>query len=148
MEQRLNRKTTSRKRWLVEWCVYFGFAWLAFSGFVRMTDAIINWYWYTLSGIQPGPLYLVISGGVWGLFGLLALVWLWFGLAWSKRVASGAAVFITLTFWLDRLLIGKQAMANHTFPAVLTLLGLVYVGLVLRPWEETLTKKELKDDKK
>jgi hypothetical protein len=148
MEPRLKKKTAPRKRSLAVWIIYLGFAWLAFSGFVRMIDSIISWYWYTMAGIQPGPLYLAISGGLWGLCGLFALVWLWFGGARGRKAASAAAVFYAVTFWLDRLLVSRLAASNHTFPALLTLLGLAYILLVLRPWEKTADKMEPSNDKK
>jgi hypothetical protein len=150
MEQRLKRKGMPRKHSLALWIVYLGFAWLAFSGLVRMIDSIVNWYWYTFAGIRPGPWYLTISGGLWGVSGLAALIWLLFALPQHRRVAVGIAVFYSLTYWLDRLFASQQkvGLANSAFPVLLTILGLVFIFLALRPWHEIKGDKEHLNDKK
>ena len=125
-----------RKRTLALWLIYFGFALFSFSGFTRMGDSILNWYWLNFAGVHPGPWYLVTSGGLWGVTGLAALVWLWFSLPWHRQVGAGVALFYGLSFWMDRLFVGKLegGLSNSGFSTLLTFLGLAAVFLVLRPW--------------
>ena len=131
-EQHVNR----RKRNLAYWMVYVGFLLLSLAGFLRMVNSILNWYWLNFAGIRPDPGYLVISGGLWGLAGLAALIWLWFAFPWHRQVGAGAALFLGLSYWIDRLFIGNPegGLPNSTFSAILTVVGLVVVFFVLRPW--------------
>lgn len=137
MEPRLQIDTRRRKHTLASWTVLIGFALFSFWGFVRLVDSVMNWYWYTFAGIQPGPWYLAASGGLWGICGLLALIWLFFALPHWRQVASGAALLYALSCWLDRLLVSKVngGLSNGMLPALVTLLCIGYVIAVLRPWE-------------
>ncbi len=92
-EQPVNRIPAPRKRNLALWMLTLGFLLLSFAGFLRMVNSILNWYWLNFAGIRPGPGYLVISGGLWGLAGLAALIWLWFAFPWHRQVGAGAALF-------------------------------------------------------
>lgn len=135
-EQHMHKKTAPHKRNLALWMVYVGFILLCLAGFLRLQNSILNWYWLNFAGVRPGPWYLAFSGGLWGLVGLAALIWLWFTLPWHRQVGAGAALFFGLSYWIDRLFIGNPqgSLPNFTFSAILTLLGLVFVFFVLRPW--------------
>jgi hypothetical protein len=150
MEQQLNKRTAPCSHRLALWIIYLGFAWLAFSGFVRMMDSFVNWYWYGYVRISPGPWYLAVSGGLWGLSGLLALVWLLFSFPWRRQIAAGAALFYGLTYWIDRLFVNNRegALPNSPFAILLTFLGLGIVFLVLQPWNDLWVKKERHNDQK
>jgi hypothetical protein len=153
MENRLNKdlsprqetnqafvSPTRRSCWvsLPRWFLWFGFALFALFGWVRMLYAILDWYWLDFSGIRPGPLYLVITGGLWGLVALAALIWIVLRRPWYRLVGLGAALFLALTYWIDRLFISTSpgGSSNTLFAALLTLLLLAYVALVLRPFTE------------
>jgi hypothetical protein len=150
MERRVKKKTAALPRGLARWILYLGFAWLAFAGCVRLIESVDNWYWYTFTGIQPGPWYLAASGGLWGAAGLVALAWLIFDLPRRRQVALWAAFFFAISYWLDRLLVGRPSgdALNNAFPALVTILGLGFALLTLRPWDERKRGKELQDDKK
>lgn len=100
-----------------------------------MLASILDWYWLDQAGITPGPLYLTISGAVWGLAGLAALVWLLFRLPWYRLVALGVALFIALTYWIDRLFVAQNPQ-NLVFAAGFTLFCLAFAILVLKPMPE------------
>lgn len=131
-------KTSSCLAALPRWVLWLGFALFSLTGWTRMIYAIINWYWLNFVGIRFGPLYQVISGGLWGLVGLAALAWVILRRPWYRLVGAGAALFIALTYWLDRLvvIISPDSGANAAFAVGLTVFALAFVLLVLRPFGE------------
>jgi hypothetical protein len=100
-----------------------------------MVNAITNWYWLDFAQIRPGPLYLAVTGGLWGLAGLVALVWIVLRRPGFPLVGCGAALLFALTYWVDRLFISTHpdGTGNTPFAILLTLILLAYVILVLRP---------------
>ncbi len=118
--------------------LWAGFAYVALSGWVRLVTAITDWYWLNFAQIKPGPLYLAITGGLWGLAGMAALVWMILRLPGYRLVGLGAALFMALTYWIDRLFISTNpaGAGNTPFAILLTLLLLAYTALALRPLQE------------
>ena len=58
------------------------------------------------------------------------------------RLAGGAALVLALTYWADRLWVRQpDALSNGWFALGLTLVGLIYTGLVL--WAALVELKEL-----
>jgi hypothetical protein len=132
------------------WVLMAGFALLAAAGAVRMVNSIANWYWLTFAGVNPGPLYLVITGVLWVAAGLAGLTWLGFGLRYDRLVATGAAFFIALTYWIDRILVAniESRAGNTLFAALMTLLFLSFVLFLLRPWQEAIGTRGKKNGEK
>ncbi len=118
---------------LQRWVLWIGFAYLTITGWVRMVAAIVDWYWLNLTKMSPGPLYLAISGGLWGLVGLVALFWIVLRRPAYRLVGAAAALFFALTYWIDRLFISTSPSGNTPFAILLTFFLLLYVFLVLRP---------------
>ncbi len=131
-------ETGRASRWaaLRRWFLWIGYAYLALSGWVRMAEAIGSWGWLQFAGLRPGPLYLAITGGLWGVTGLVALVWMVLRRPGYHLVGSGAALLFALTYWADRLFVATPTGAggNTIFAVLITLLGLAYVALMLRPF--------------
>lgn len=130
-----NPSLQPRKYNLTFWVMWLGYLYVCASGWMRVLDAITDWYWLNLAGVTPGPLYLVISGAAWGLAGLAALLWLFFQWPWHRLVGLGAALFFALTYWLDRLFVAQNPQ-NLAFAAGFTLILLLYVFGVTRPEPE------------
>lgn len=132
----MDQKNRKHRRSLAYWTLLAGFFLVTAAGTARMIASISNWYWLNFAGVQPGPLYLVITGGVWALIGLEALIWLWFRLPRNRVVATGLALLLAATYWLDRLLVRnpETGLQNTGFVIGLTLLGMMFVVAVLRPW--------------
>jgi hypothetical protein len=130
------RERTSCWAALRRWILWIGYAFLAASGWVRMVSSIESWYWLNFAGVRPGPLYLAITGGVWGGVGLVALVWMALRRPWYRLVGMAAALVFALTYWIDRLLFVRPGGSNAPFAVLVTLLGLAYAVLMLRPLEE------------
>ncbi len=123
---------------LPRWLLYLGFALFGLAGLARMVYSITNWYWLNFVGIRLGPLYTAITGGLWGIVGLGALMWIILSRPWYRLVGSAAALFFALSYWADRLfaMIPPPGGNNTIFAATLTLFGLAYVFLALRPLDE------------
>jgi hypothetical protein len=123
---------------LAEWLLIIGFGLLSLGGWQRLAVSLSSWYWLTSAGVTPGPAYLAVSGGLWGLIGLLGLVWFLLRARAYRWVILAAALVYAATYWLDRLLISRAdgLGANLVFASVATLVGLLYTALVLRPWRK------------
>ena len=127
--------STRRGRPFWTWVVFFGYALISIAGWVRMIGALVDWDWLSFAGVWPGPLYLAATGGLWGVAGMAAVIWLWLRREWARKAAFGVALFLAITFWADRLLTTSLNPYgnNNLFAAIMTLLGLVFVWIVLQP---------------
>ena len=127
-----------KRRPLAEWLLIIGFGLLSLGGWQRLAVSLSSWYWLTSAGVMPGPAYLAVSGGLWGLIGFLGLVWFMLRARAYRWVILAAALVYAATYWLDRLLISRAdgLGANLVFAIAATLLGLLYTALVLRPWRK------------
>ncbi len=88
----------------------------------RLVQAIL--YWDELNGLvlRVHPLYLIVTGLVFGAAGLPMIWGLWLGRAWVVRrfqIFLGALVFY---YWLDRIFLtaSKAAQGNWPFAAAIT----------------------------
>lgn len=133
----------SRWRSLQRAVLWLGFACIATAGWVRLVTAVNNWYWLDFAKLNPGPLYLAITGGLWGVTALAALLWMVPRRPGSRIVGLSAAVFFALTYWIDRLFISThpEGAGNTPFAIFLTIFLLAYVYLVLRPNLRSLAQK-------
>lgn len=100
-----------------------------------MADTIARWDWLKFAGVLPGPLYLAITGGLWGIAGILAAVWLLRGRLWSRLVGFSVVLFYVLTYWIDRLFFAQSpgVSTNTVFSLLVTAAALLISFLVLRP---------------
>ena len=103
--------------------IYLG---LALLGWLRMEQAFQNWAFLNELGIQPGPLYLAVSGAIWGFVASTASIGLWTRAHWSYRAAQMAGVLLSLAYWIDRLWITQPSLSfqNWPFEAGFTVFGL------------------------
>ncbi len=72
---------------------------LSLSGWLRFEQALTNWAYYREIGIQPGPLYLAITGVLAGLAGLGAGISLWMRQRWAVYLAGGVILAWQLWSW-------------------------------------------------
>jgi hypothetical protein len=89
--------------------------------------------WDFLVGLLPiSPLYLIVSGLVWGLSGLVLFYGLWRGLRWAPVLLLITAILYTLAYWLDRLLLAATGLGdNWLFTGIVYLLLLSLVLWVM-----------------
>ncbi len=105
----------------------------ALEGFLRLQAAVYTWSVLANVGITPGPLYLALSGAIWGLGLLVAAAGLFFRQRWAAWYTRIAAVALALAYWIDRLTFTRSvdAQTNWPFMAGLTALILAFVFSVL-----------------
>jgi len=120
------------------WLLLAGYLLAALFGFIRLLASIINWYWLTFANIAPGPLYLAVTGAVIGLVSLVVLAWIWLGRPGYRLMGTAGALFFALLYWFDRLVVMNSVdrLYNAVFAAGVTVLSLVYITIVLRPWPD------------
>jgi hypothetical protein len=117
----------------------WGLIWLlllsAMYGFQRLGVSLYAWDTLQELGMQPGPLYTALSGGIWGLASLVSGAGLFFGWRWAPAYTRVAALGLAAFYWVDRLALTRSAVAqvNEPFAAGLTvaLVGLTFGILAL-----------------
>lgn len=134
-ERQLKEKRVERNDGWGVGLVELGLLVIASLGWLRLWRSIVDWYWLDYAGISPGPLYLAITGALWGILGLLGYVALKLRRKWSRTAAFGVGLLIVITYWIDRLLVsGVEITAeNSGFMVLVSVIGLVYALIVLKP---------------
>ena len=101
---------------------------IAVSNLIRLARTICQWD-FLLGLIDIHPVYLIITGLVWGIFGLV-LVW---GLVkahrWSYSMVRWGAVLYIIYIWVDRLFISSPTIrsTNNLFVSIVSMLVLAWV---------------------
>ncbi len=123
------RRRTFSVRLLAYGLLFFGV-----MGWLRVGQTIPLWAVLQALGVWPGPLYLAVSGALWGTFSTVAAVGLWLGLRWSRKFTIFTGLFIAVTYWIDRLFLARSSAARAPLPfaLILTIVLLVYAFTVLR----------------
>ena len=75
-------------------------------------------FWDFLSGLplSVSPLYLVLTGGLWALFGLRVMWWLWQGASWAPAALRHLTVSYVLYYWIDQLLVMTSPLRQTRWP--------------------------------
>lgn len=120
---------------LAFWVLWLAYAGVTVASWERMVKAINDYYWLNLAGLFPGPVYIAITGGIWGMIGLAVVVWMASGRPGYRQAGFAAALFFAIFYWADRLLFSRSPgdSANIGFAILFTLFWLLYALLVLRP---------------
>jgi hypothetical protein len=118
--------------WLL--LLIIGFVLLSIYGWLRFQQSLALWDILRQIEMWPGPLYLAISGAVWGLTGLAAGLGLFFRRSWAANWARGSILFLAVWYWFDRQVLAQSeaARSNQIFMALLTAFVIAYTYLVLR----------------
>ncbi len=100
---------------------------VAVSNILRLAQAVLDWGF--LAGLLAYlPVYLALTGLVWGALGL-PLAWgIWRGKSWAPRICHLALLIYSIYYWFDRLVlpgyVGRNS--NWQFAAGINLLILVW----------------------
>lgn len=112
--------------WIIALWTVLG--WLRFSQAIIQRSLIIE---MTSIGLFY---FLLFAGLMWGVLGLIVL-WGWIRRSmWTPAVLWFAGFFYPLFYWIERVLLWKDAESQRNWPfmLVLTLVWLVLVALAMR----------------
>ncbi len=102
---------------------------------VRFVESIRLWSYLSSLNAAVSPHYQAVTGFVWGVCGLAAVVGLWGGKPWARRAARILAVTYAGYYWIDQVFIGKSEIRTTNWPflggATVVLLALVWGSLAL-----------------
>jgi membrane associated rhomboid family serine protease len=75
------------------------------------------------------PIYLVLSGLVWGLLGVCVVRGLWRPERWSISLAKIGAIAYTAYLWIDRIFIGtyRASSKDNLFAFVFSVIILIWI---------------------
>jgi hypothetical protein len=102
----------------------------------RFILALRQWSFIVAGPANISPLYLIVTGLVWGLAGL-PLAWgLWRGREWAPKTLIGFGSIYTFYYWIERILLVREpaAYSNRFFMLGLTIfLSVFIVWTLTRP---------------
>jgi hypothetical protein len=76
---------------------------------------------------SPGPLYIGLTGALWGAVGALLAWATWSRQRWALQALLGASAAYAAWAWADRLMVQAQIGANWPFAILMTVVVLGYV---------------------
>ena len=126
-----NKHRRNRPRTITLICSLF----LLFGLFniIKLSQAILQWKTLISLQISISPLYLGISGFVWGISGIVISWSLWVGKSWARKLATGIILLYTITFWIDLIWIAEPTVLQTRWLVnlCLTIIGLptIYFSL-------------------
>ena len=124
---------------LLLWMVLSLSAW----GIIRSIAALRWWDVLYEFDSSLSPLYLLVTGAVWSVAGVVLLWSMWSAKAWSRLAAVASVLLWLAEYWLERLFF-QAPRANLPFAAALSVL-LLTVTLTItsnRHTKNFLTKSE------
>ena len=83
---------------------------------VRFGAALAEWSFLASLSLSVPPLYLAVTGLIWGSVGLVLYPGLWFGKPWAKKAVFVAAPVYGLYYWLEQLFIMDSPLRNANWP--------------------------------
>jgi hypothetical protein len=121
------------KRSLFLTALFVAFLIQSWMGWLRLFASLNQWGLLTSYGAHPGPLYLAISGGAWGMAGLAAALGLWFRWRWAAWAVRVIVIVSSAWYWVDRIVLGvsPERLTNTPFAAVINLLAILFTFAVL-----------------
>jgi len=121
--------TTSRRPW---WLKLLAFAMLvlSLSGWLRLQQSLARWDDLSQAGLQPGPLYLAITGALAGLAGLVVCIALWRRSRWAPGLTIVVLVSCIIWLWVDRLWIARSPAALTNWPFLLGASAVILTGTI------------------
>ena len=106
---------------------------LAAAGFVRLGHAVTSWNDLINLSLSISPIYMVVTGLIFGLAGLPIGWGVWRGLSWAPRFTTGYIIFVLTYFWLNRIFFirSETGLVNTPFAIGVTILILPGMSWVL-----------------
>ena len=124
-ENPLNRKGKKRPTTLKLLCAFVLL--FVILNIIRIGGALDQWQVLMAMGPAVLPLYQVISGTIWAVMGLAAIIGLWIRRQWSFWLTCISGMLFTIWYWLERILLAgsPDANSNLLFSAILTCVILI-----------------------
>lgn len=124
---------------LLLWMVLSLSAW----GVIRSVAALRWWDVLYEFDSSLSPLYLLLTGVVWGIGGVVLLWSMWSARTWSRVAVIASVLFWLAEYWLERLFF-QSPRANLPFAVVLSVLLVVVTFAITsnRHTKNFLTKSE------
>ncbi|MHB0964950.1 MAG: hypothetical protein ACYC36_00715 [Bellilinea sp.] len=119
----------SRRPWWLK-LLAFGMLMLSLSGWLRLEQSLARWDDLSQAGLQPGPLYLAITGALAGLAGLVVCIALWRRYRWAPGPTLAVVVGWIIWLWVDRLWIARSPAALTNWPFLLGACALILTGSI------------------
>ena len=124
---------------LLLWMVLSLSAW----GAIRLFAA---WRWWDVLyefKASLSPLYLSITGVIWGVAGVVLLWSIWSGKAWSRMAILASVLLWLAEYWIERLFF-QSPRANLPFALILSalLLAVTFASILNRNTKYFFTKSE------
>lgn len=138
-----DRQQKRRSRWRRA-AALVGAGLYALTGWLRLSEALR--YHHYLQGIQlqPGPLYLAITGGMQGFLFTIVLLQILFRSATAPLVARISNLLYLTWMWADRIWIGtREAFYFYLTEAVrISILTLLFAFVLIQPGDYPKRKNQ------
>jgi hypothetical protein len=105
--------------------LFFLLTFVSIFGWMRMAEAIKVYTYLIQLGLNPHPLYFVISGGLIGILFIIALITLISKSTWSTRLIRFCSVFIGILF-----LIENAVFSINKVEILSMVMGLIFIILI------------------
>jgi hypothetical protein len=109
-------KDKKKKRPFLLKLIVYSLVIIAVLGWLRVYQSIYQWDTLVKFGVQPGPWYSLLSGGLIGILAMIGAVSLWLWLSWSQKFVQVNLVIISLGWWLDYLIFSQSSIAFYNLP--------------------------------
>jgi hypothetical protein len=97
--------------------------------FLRMWTAL-SWQNVLNEFSSNPPAYAIyISGGIWGIIGLMLIWSIWQVKAWTRKLLLGASAGYTVWYWGERIL-WQMPRPNWPFAVILNLVVIIFILFV------------------
>lgn len=105
---------------------------LTIFNLVRFGAVIAHWATVAELMPAPGPVYILLTGLVWGAAWMLALFSIFFCWGWARWYSFALALLYSAYYWVDRLLFQAAVPRSDTFFTLLeNSLLLIFVAVSL-----------------
>jgi hypothetical protein len=107
---------------------------LLVAGFslVRFARTLAQWSFLDTLPLSVPPLYLALTGLVWGLAALGVVYGLWMQKGWAPRYALGFTTAYFAYIWLDRAIFAANPLSNVWFLAGTHVFILLFLWIAYR----------------
>ncbi len=109
------------------------------AGWLRLQQSLAGWDFLREIGLNPGPLYLALTGAATGAGGLTAALGVWLRQRWGYIFTRVFILVWQVWSWIDRLWLTQTDTARVGWPFALgtTVLVLLFVFAILAEEERS-----------